>query len=713
MAIAYELSMKEVQFIDIRSPREFNTGTIPGAVNLPLFLDETYETVGTVYKQKGPEQAKKVAMKFVAERLPEIYEQFLEIEAQGKPMVMFCARGGMRSKTLKNMLSNLGHKLERLEGGYKAYRQVIINETEAACKRAQMIVLHGMTGVGKTQILKALEAKGAKMIDIEGISEHRGSMLGRIGLPEQPNQRAFEHMILEALLAGDGQTVYVEAESKRLGRNTLPEAFMAAMRRGGHIDLTASIAFRKGILIEEYAHCSAYIGEMIEVLNGFRKQLGNGKVNELQEKLKQGDLASVAEILMVEYYDPKYKHASLGVIYDAVFEIQSIEETASAILAWQSKFEQEKAAERSLAGLGLNTRIIDLDVLKEFEAGSKAWSSAMDRLLMLAADQLKAGETVAFPTETVYGIGADALNPNALAKIYEAKGRPSDNPLILHIAHMEDLEPLVSEVSDMARQLMEAFWPGALTLIFPKSEKVPMVATAGLSTVAIRMPSHPVARRLIELSGCAVAAPSANLSGKPSPTCGRDVVADLTGRVSVIVCGEDAQIGLESTVLDVTGNEPVVLRPGGVTLEAIRSVVGCGRYDEKLNLKLQDGEQPRSPGMKYTHYAPEAEVTVYCGAAENVKATIQSRIAAALERGIKPGVLSVEEVGADFKGAEVLMLGSWAEPDVAASRLFKLLRDFDLLGVQEVYAVGFDETGLGKAIMNRLIKAAGHRVNHV
>ncbi len=713
MAIAYTLSMKEVQFIDIRSPREFRTGTIPGAINVPLFLDEAYETVGTVYKQKGPAQAKKVAMKFVAARLPEIYEQFLEIEAQGKPMMMFCARGGMRSKTLKNMLSNLGHELERLDGGYKAYRQVVINETEAACKRAQMVVLHGMTGVGKTQILKALEAKGAKMIDIEGISEHRGSMLGRIGLPEQPNQREFEHLILEALLAGDGHTVYVEAESKRLGRNTLPEAFMVAMRRGGHIDLTASIAFRKGILIEEYANCSSYIDEMVEVLNGFRKQLGNDKVNALQEKLKQGDLATVAEILMVEYYDPKYKHASLGVTYDAVFEITSIESTVSDLLAWQCAFEKTNAERIGAEGLGLNTRVIDLTVLKEFETGSKAWSSAMDRLLMLGADQLKAGETVAFPTETVYGIGADALNPNAIAKIYEAKGRPSDNPLIVHIAHIEELEPLVAEVSDMAKSLIDAFWPGALTLIFPKSDNVPACVTAGLSTVAVRMPSHPIARRLIELSGCAIAAPSANLSGKPSSTCGRDVVADLTGRVSVIVCGEDAQIGLESTVLDVTGEEPVVLRPGGITLEAIRSVVGCGRYDEKLNLKLDEGEQPRSPGMKYTHYAPEAEVTVYCGTAEMLKSTLQLKVADALARGVKAGVMSVEEVGTDFEGAQVLMIGSWAAPEVAASRLFTLLRDFDHLGVQEVYAVGFDEAGLGKAIMNRLIKAAGHRVIHV
>ena len=603
--------------------------------------------------------------------------------------------------------------MERLEGGYKAYRQVVLNATEAAAKRAQMVVLHGMTGVGKTQILKSLAAQGAKIIDIEGISAHRGSMLGRIGLPEQPTQRAFEHLILEALLAGDGHTVYVEAESKRLGRNTLPECFMVAMRRGRHIDLTASIAFRKQILIEEYANCDSYITEMVDVMNGFRKQLGNETVNLMQEKLSANDLAYVAEQLMIDYYDPKYKHASLGVLYDAIFEVTSVEAAATAILEWQKAYEASKSASASSVGLGLETRVVDLTVLNQFEEGSKEWYSALDRLLMLAVDQLKAGETVAFPTETVYGIGADAMKPSAVSKIFEAKGRPSDNPLIVHIAHLEDLEPLVAEVSETAKTLMDAFWPGALTLIMPKSVTVPFSVTAGLETVAVRMPSHGIARRLIELSGCAVAAPSANLSGKPSPTCGRDVVADLTGRVSVIVYGEDAPIGLESTVVDVTGAEPVILRPGGVTLEAIREVVGCGRYDEKLNQKLMAGDQPRSPGMKYTHYAPEAEVTVYCGKPDALKAVLADKVADALKRGIKPGVMSVDEVGSDFEGAEVIVIGSLEAPETGASMLFKTLRDFDHLGVQEVYAVGFEEAGMGKAIMNRLIKAAGHRVIHV
>lgn len=706
MAIAYQLGLTNIQWIDIRSPREFRTGTIPGAVNLPLFLDETYETVGTVYKQKGPQEAKRVAMKFVAERLPAIYEQFLEIEQLGKPMVMFCARGGMRSKTLKNMLSNLGHDLERLEGGYKAYRQVILEELDSASARTNMIVLHGMTGVGKTQLLLELERRGEKIIDIEGISAHRGSMLGRIGLPEQPNQREFEHHLLTALLAAEGRPVFVEAESKRLGRNTLPESFIIAMRRGKHINLTASVAFRKGILIEEYAHCQDYIQQMIEVMNGFRKQLGHEQVNLLQEKLSAGDLDYVAEFLMLHYYDPKYNHSSTGVIYDDTFEMTNVAAMADRLCLWSAQWQETLAS----VPKQLETQIVDLASLQGLKEGAEDWGKALDQLLAPGATALAAGDTVAFPTETVYGIGANALDGAAVMKIFAAKGRPADNPLIVHVASRADVLPLVESISPMAEKLMDAFWPGALTLILPKSASVPMGVTAGLKTVAVRMPSHPVAKRLIELSGCPVAAPSANLSGKPSPTCGEDVVTDLFGRVSVIIMGEDASIGLESTVVDLTAEEPVVLRPGGVTLEAIQAVAGCGRYDDKLNAQLQKGEQPKSPGMKYTHYAPEAEVTVFLGEIDALKAALSARVAEAIERGIKPGVMTVAEVGRDFDGAKVIEIGSFAQPETAAAQLFRVLREFDRQGVQEVYAVGFEEAGIGKAIMNRLIKAAGHRV---
>lgn len=690
MTIKYQIGMNHIQWIDIRSPREFHTGTIPGAINIPLFLDESYETVGTIYKQKGPAEAKRAAMKFVADRLPEIYEKFLEVEAMGKPMVMFCARGGMRSLTLKSLLSNLGHELQRLEGGYKAYRQVVIDETLRACETAQMVVLHGMTGIGKTEILKNLEARGAHIVDIEAISRHRGSMLGRIGLPEQPNQREFEHFLLEKLLFAKDEPVYLEAESKRLGRNTLPEPFFAAMKRGRHIDLTASIAFRKEILIKEYCVDNSYILQMIEIMENFRKTMGNERVNFIQERLREGDLEQVAEILMLEYYDPKYKHASRNVTYDLSYEIKSITEAVDRLLAWEKE--------------QLWTKIIPIKGIQE---------EGLERLLEPAAKALRAGETVAFPTETVYGIGANALDAEAVKKIFKAKGRPSDNPLIVHIVENHELEPLVSHVTDHAKKLMDAFWPGALTIILPKSNLVPDAVTVGLQTVAVRMPSHPVARKLIAMAGCPVAAPSANLSGKPSPTCGEDVVTDLNGRVAVIVYGEDAAIGLESTVVDLTGDEPVVLRPGGVTLEDIKRVVGCGRYDEKLNKQLTKDEQPRSPGMKYTHYSPEADVTIFAGALENVGAEIQKRVQEAIKVGKRPGVMTVDELGMTFEGAVVLSLGSLERPEEGANLLFKTLRDFDRLGADVVFAVAFEEKGIGKAIMNRLIKAAGHKIIHL
>ncbi len=690
MTIQYKLDMTHIQWIDIRSPREFRTGTIPGAINIPLFLDDAYETIGTIYKQKGQGEAKRAAMKFVADRLPEIYEQFLEVETKGKPMAMFCARGGMRSQTLKNLLTNLGHKLDRLEGGYKAYRQVVIDETQKACETAQMVVLHGMTGIGKTEILKELENRGTHIVDIEAISQHRGSMLGRIGLPEQPNQREFEHSLLEKLLCANGKPVFLEAESKRLGRNTLPEPFFAAMKRGRHIDLTAPMAFRKQVLIREYCVDESYVDQMIEIMEGFRKTMGHEKVNMLQELLKKRELETVAEILMTEYYDPKYKHASRDVHYDLTFEIQSIQDSVDRLLKWQAE--------------QLWTTIIHIKGIED---------EVLEHRLGPAAKALREGEAVAFPTETVYGIGANALDPVAVAKIFKAKGRPSDNPLIVHIVKRSELDPLVSKVTPHAEQLIEAFWPGALTLILPKSNLVPNAVTVGLKTVAVRMPSHPVARKLIEMANCPVAAPSANLSGKPSPTCGEDVVADLNGRVAVIVYGEDASIGLESTVVDLTGDEPVVLRPGGVTLEAIQKVVGCGRYDEKLNKQLTKDEQPKSPGMKYTHYSPEADVTLFSGNLEKVREEIEKRVQEAIKEGKRPGVMTVDEMGMAFEGAIVLSLGALERPEEGANLLFKTLRDFDRLGADVVFAVAFEEKGIGKAIMNRLIKAAGHKIIHL
>lgn len=358
-----------------------------------------------------------------------------------------------------------------------------------------------------------------------------------------------------------------------------------------------------------------------------------------------------------------------------------------------------------LKALHLETLLVELPDSCEPEV--------LDQLLQPAAEALRTGQTVAFPTETVYGIGADALNPEAVLKIFEAKNRPADNPLIVHITDLADLNRLVSEVSEDAKKLMDAFWPGPLTLILPKAQGVSVAVTAGLDTVGVRMPAHPIAKRLIELAGCPVAAPSANVSGRPSPTCGKDVAEDLNGRVSVILYGSDAAIGLESTVVDALGDEPIILRPGGVTLEMIQALLGKGRYDEKLNQKLEAGDKPKSPGMKYTHYAPKAPVSVYVGDLERVAEAISERLREEKAKGHLVGVLSVDELRGRFEGAIEYALGSILDPDTAASRLFALLRDFDRAGVDVIYAVGYDEQGMGKALMNRLIKAAGHRVTYL
>lgn len=340
----YDLQDKAVQYIDVRSPREFHDGAIPGAINMPLFSDEGHERVGTVYKQKGEHEAKRIAMAHVAQRLPEIYEQFLNIEtaakAEGMTLTIYCARGGMRSKSIQGLLENIGHLVDRLEGGYKAYRQVILEAMEKACQSTQMIVLHGMTGVGKTQILEMLKEQGQAVIDIEAICRHRGSLLGRIGKDAQLCQKDFEHELLSALVATQSRVVFVEAESKRLGRNTLPDSFMLAMERGKHIEITADLAFRKDILCKEYVFSTEAVVAINEILNEFRKTMGHKVVDELQAKLQSGAYADVAEVLMLSYYDPKYKHASQKVIYDASLHMQSVEEAAACLMSWCEGDEQ-------------------------------------------------------------------------------------------------------------------------------------------------------------------------------------------------------------------------------------------------------------------------------------------------------------------------------------------------------------------------------------
>lgn len=337
-----------------------------------------------------------------------------------------------------------------------------------------------------------------------------------------------------------------------------------------------------------------------------------------------------------------------------------------------------------------------------------------DEELLLAARLLQDGETVAFPTETVYGLGGNALKPSAIRKIFEAKGRPSDNPLIVHIADLDALNGLVAEVSPLAETLMTAFWPGPLTLVMKKRPEVPSEVTGGLDTVAVRMPVHELARRLIRLSGVPVAAPSANLSGKPSPTRCEDVIRDLSGRVACILCGELSEIGLESTVVDVTGEEPVILRPGGITLEMIRSAAGCGKYDEAVDRKILEGEKARSPGMKYTHYSPDAEVILFEGKPEAVAAEILRRAEAYTQAGSRVGIMTFDERIKIYAGSgEVLSLGSLERLDQVAQNLFQTLRAFDSGKIDVVLSETVEDSGLGKAIMNRLIKAAGYRVVRV
>lgn len=330
--------------------------------------------------------------------------------------------------------------------------------------------------------------------------------------------------------------------------------------------------------------------------------------------------------------------------------------------------------------------------------------------LVEAAAILKKGGTVAFPTETVYGLGANALDQEAVAKIFEAKGRPSDNPLIVHIADFNDIEPLVKKIPSVARKLAEQFWPGPLTLIFPKSDRVPKLITAGLDTVAIRMPAHNIARSLIALAGVPIAAPSANLSGKPSPTRAAHVIEDLMGRVDVIISGGGCLVGLESTVLDISGKVPTILRPGGVTLEALKEALGEVILDPALEGKLDNHVVPKAPGMKYTHYAPNAEMMIVDGAAELVIEKIETLRKVKEQEGLQVGIMATEETKDHYKASCVLSMGSRQQPETIGAKLFDTLRKFDEMGVDIILAESICREGVGHAVMNRMLKAAGYHV---
>ncbi|MCR4903082.1 MAG: threonylcarbamoyl-AMP synthase [Butyrivibrio sp.] len=338
-------------------------------------------------------------------------------------------------------------------------------------------------------------------------------------------------------------------------------------------------------------------------------------------------------------------------------------------------------------------------------------ASAME-IIKRAGQIMKDGGLVAFPTETVYGLGGDALNPESSKKIYAAKGRPSDNPLIVHVCCMEDVEKIVKSVPEAAYKLADAFWPGPLTMIMNKSELVPMETTGGLETVAIRMPSNKIAAELIRAEGGYIAAPSANISGRPSPTIARYCVEDLDGRIEMIIDGGQVGIGLESTIVDLTVDVPMILRPGYVTYDMLKEVLGEVSIDKTIidaNSKLK----PKAPGMKYRHYAPKGELTIVEGNQNSVVDYINTEAQKYREQGHKVGIIGTDDTCRLYQGDAVKSAGTRDDEATIAKELFKILREFDDEGMDIMFSESFDESGIGQAIMNRLLKAAGHHVVHV
>ncbi len=326
-----------------------------------------------------------------------------------------------------------------------------------------------------------------------------------------------------------------------------------------------------------------------------------------------------------------------------------------------------------------------------------------------AADIINRGGTVVFPTETVYGIGADALNEEAVDKIFTAKGRPQDNPLIVHIAEFDELYDLVEKVPENAIVLADKFWPGPLTMILYKKNILSDKITAGLNTAAIRLPSNKIALSLIKQSNKPIAAPSANISGRPSPTDASHVIEDLMGKVDMIIDGGSTNIGLESTVVDMTSNVPMILRPGGVTKEDIISVLGQCDYDPAI-IKSEEKIVPKSPGQKYRHYSPRAKVILYKGTAKKIAEKINKDYDKFTSQGLKTGIMSTVQTEKFYAGKINICIGDRTKPITISSNLFKGLRDFDHMGVDIILSESVDEEGLGKAILNRLGKAASETI---
>lgn len=332
-----------------------------------------------------------------------------------------------------------------------------------------------------------------------------------------------------------------------------------------------------------------------------------------------------------------------------------------------------------------------------------------DEELKTACEILKSNGLVAFPTETVYGLGGDALHPEASSKIYAAKGRPSDNPLIVHIADKESIYEIADEVSEKAEKLADAFWPGPMTMIFKKKEMVPYSTTGGLDTVAVRMPSHPIAMELIRQSGVYIAAPSANTSGRPSPTKAEHVIEDLNGKIDMIIDGGAVGIGLESTIVDVSGDIPVILRPGYITAAMLEEVVGDVKIDPAIVGKvMQKNIVAKAPGMKYRHYAPKGNMAIVEGDTDNVIRKINELVSVRKEKGQRVAVIATEETKDRYECDIVRSIGSRKCEGSIAAGLYDILREMDHLEAEYIYAESFENDKLGNAIMNRMIKAAAY-----
>lgn len=335
-----------------------------------------------------------------------------------------------------------------------------------------------------------------------------------------------------------------------------------------------------------------------------------------------------------------------------------------------------------------------------------------------AGEILRNGELVAFPTETVYGLGGNALCEDASKKIYAAKGRPSDNPLIVHIADKDMVYELATDISESAKKLMEKFWPGPLTLVFKKTDIVPLGTTGGLDTVAIRMPDSKEALELIKEANVPIAAPSANTSGRPSPTEASHVVEDLNGKIAMIIDGGSVGIGIESTIVDVSGDLPMILRPGYITKEMIESQIGKVLVDKVVEAKAveeisNDDYTPKAPGMKYKHYAPKADFVMFEGKEADVIDAINKRLKEDERNGRKVGIICTNESIGKYDGGQKVSIGSRKDEESIARNLYGVLRKFDEMNVDCIYGETFYDVAIGTAIMNRLIKAAGYKIYKV